>query len=151
MQNAISTQNQNSNVAILQNAFESFIASHNLQKLVRKQVSKAIALNSRDNAIEHLKRKANQISDAYSNNREIKTNLISENDGVWITKLYLGKAVVNLNGEQFVGEFATFEEAMNCLNDFIALVEQGEPTCVKGIDDAIARIATYSAKDRSVV
>jgi len=151
MQNAISTQNQNSNVAVLQNAFESFIASHNLQKLVRKQVSKAIALNSRDNAIEHLKRKANQISDAYSNNREIKTNLISENDGVWITKLYLGKAVVNLNGEQFVGEFATFEEAMNCLNDFIALVEQGEPTCVKGIDDAIARIATYSAKDRSVV
>jgi len=151
MQNVISTQNQNSNVAVLQNAFESFIASHNLQKLVRKQVSKAIALNSRDNAIEHLKRKANQISDAYSNNREIKTNLISENDGVWITKLYLGKAVVNLNGEQFVGEFATFEEAMNCLNDFIALVEQGEPTCVKGIDDAIARIATYSAKDRSVV
>ena len=151
MQNATQTQNQDSNVAVLKNAFDSFIASHNLQKLVRKQTSKAIALNSRDNAIAHLKRKATQIRENYSLDGEVNTNLISEADGVWITKLYLGKAVVNLNGEQFVGEFATFEEAMNCLNDFIALVEQGEPTCVKGIDDAIARIATYSAKDRSVV
>lgn len=151
MQNAISTQNQNSNVAVLQNAFSNFVSQYRLQKLVRKQTSKAIALNSRANAIEHLKRKATQISDAYSNNREIKTNLISEIDGVWITKLYLGKAVIKLNDEQFVGEFASFDEAMNCLNDFVALVEQEEPTCVKGIDDAIARIATYSAKDRSVV
>ena len=151
MQNAISTQNQNSNVAVLQNALAIFKAKYNLKKAERKQASTAIALNSRDNAIKHLKRKAKQISEDYSRDGTIKTNLISQIDGVWITKLYLGKAVINLGDEQLVGEFATFEEAVNMINDFIALVEQGEADFVKGIDDAIARIATYSAKDRSVV
>jgi len=149
MQNAISTQNQNSNVAVLQNALKSFKEKYNLTKL--KQASTAIALNSRDNAIKHLKRKAKQISEDYSRDGTVKTNLISEKEGVWITKLYLGKAVINLGDEQLVGEFATFDEAVNMINDFIALVEQGEADFVKGIDDAIARIATYSEKDRSVV
>jgi len=149
MQNAISTQNQNSNVAVLQNALKSFKEKYNLTKL--KQASTAIALNSRDNAIKHLKRKAKQISEDYSRDGTVKTNLISEKKGVWITKLYLGKAVINLGDEQLVGEFATFDEAVNMINDFIALVEQGEADFVKGIDDAIARIATYSIKDRSVV
>ena len=142
----VAINNQNDNMAVVSNALTSFLERNNLKAKSRNVISKAIALNSKENAIKHLERKIKQL-------REMKdwknTNLITLKDNVYTTSLYLGKCPLKLNGEQFVAEYDNVNDAIQCIEDFVSLVKSEEGVFVQSINDALKTIATYSKKDRS--
>ena len=142
--------NQNANAQIAGNALQAFKARFNLQERVRKSATKnVLPLNSLENGCQHLLNRveairANSTSDEFKN-----TNLISLEDGIYTTSLYLGKAVIYLDGEQLNGEFDNAEEAVSMIEDYVALVKSGEEQFVQSMTKALAKISTYSIKDRS--
>ena len=142
--------NQNANAQIVGNALQAFKARFNLQERVRKSATKnVLPLNSLENGCQHLLNRveairANSTSDEFKN-----TNLISLEDGIYTTSLYLGKAVIYLDGEQLNGEFDNAEEAVSMIEDYVALVKSGEEQFVQSMTKALAKISTYSIKDRS--
>jgi hypothetical protein len=142
--------NQNANAQIVGNALQAFKARFNLQERARKSATKnVLPLNSLENGCQHLLNRveairANSTSDEFKN-----TNLISLEDGIYTTSLYLGKAVIYLDGEQLNGEFDNAEEAVSMIEDYVALVKSGEEQFVQSMTKALAKISTYSIKDRS--
>jgi len=144
--------NQNENAQIVSNALQAFKARFNLQERVRKSATKnVLPLNSVENGCQHLTNRVEAIRANIESDVEFKnTNLISLKDGVYTTSLYLGKAVIYLDGKQLNGEFATANEAVSMIEDYVALVKSGEQQFVQSMTKAIKKIATYNIADRSV-
>lgn len=153
MQNATTIEmnsvNQNENAQIVGNALSAFKARFNLQAKVRKQ-KELLELTSVENGCQHLRNKVKAIRKNITSSKEFKnTNLISLNDGVYTTSLYLGKAVISLNDEQLVGEFDNAEDAIQMILNYVELVEAEHSEFVQSMTNAIAKIATYEKTDRS--
>ena len=142
--------NQNANAQIVSNALKAFTNRFNL-KVKTKKLKDVLALNSVANGCTHLENRIKAIRENIESENEFEnTNLISVNEnGIYTTSLYLGKAVIYLDGEQLNGEFDNAEEALSMIEDYVALVKSGEEQFVQSMTKALAKISTYSIKDRS--
>lgn len=143
--------NQNENAQIVSNALKAFTNRFNL-KVKTKKLKDVLALNSVANGCTHLENRIKAIRENIESENEFEnTNLISVNEnGIYTTSLYLGKAVIYLDGEQLNGEFDNAEEALSMIEDYVALVKSGEEQFVQSMNKAIAKIATYKKTDPSI-
>ena len=143
--------NQNENAQSVSNALKAFTNRFNL-KVKTKKLKDVLALNSVANGCTHLENRIKAIRENIESENEFEnTNLISVNEnGIYTTSLYLGKAVIYLDGEQLNGEFDNAEEALSMIEDYVALVKSGEEQFVQSMNKAIAKIATYKKTDPSI-
>lgn len=132
------------------NAVANFVARHGLTKKVKPTYTKAIALNSFDNALAHLDRKIAEARSKYLDGKKISTNLISYKNGDWVLSLYLGKTPLYLDGEQFITTFESFDDAIATIEDFVAEARNGEQSFVDSVNNALRTIRSYKKTDRSV-
>ena len=148
--------NQNANAQIVGNALKAFTNRFNL-KVKTKALKELLALNSVKNGCTHLENRIKAIRENIESENEFEnTNLISRNEnGIYTTSLYLGKAVIYLGTDdkgrdaQLQGEFDNAEEAVSMIEDYVALVKSGEEQFVQSMTKAIEKIATYKITDRS--
>ena len=149
--------NQNENAQIVSNALKAFTVRFNL-KAKTKVLKDVLALNSVANGCTHLENRIKAIRENIESENEFEnTNLISVNeDGIYTTSLYLGKAVIYLGTDdkgrdaQLQGEFDNAEEAVSMIEDYVALVKADHQEFVDSMTKAIAKIATYKLSDRSL-
>jgi len=132
------------------NALADFVARHGLTKKVKPTYTKAIALNSFDNALAHLDRKIAEARSKYLDGKEISTNLISNRKGDWVVALYLGKTPLYLGGDQFITTFENFDDAIATIEDFVVQARNGEQAFVDSVNNALRTIRAYKKTDRSV-
>jgi len=148
--------NQNANAEIVGNALSAFKARFNL-RTKKKVVKDLLALNSVANGCTHLENRIEAIRENIKSEDEFEdTNLISLNEnGIYKTSLYLGKAVIYLGKDdkgrdaQLQGEFDNAAEAVSMIENYVALVKADHQEFVESMTKAIAKIATYKITDRS--
>ena len=150
-ENGTALNSINENVAILNNAYDSFFAK--LQKKVR--VSNVVRLaqpNSIPNYVKYLNQRIEGFEKANARGRFKNANLLKANkdQSLWTVGFYLSKQAVEINGEPYFAEFTSFEDAIDCLKTYVELIENGHEQILTAVNDAMSRYIESYEKDTRI-